>query len=80
MGVLCWSLVWCVFFIFFAIILMRKRELGALMVLLCLVTVGVLWLFLTVPWIGLQCVILVCPDDTHFFLIQDFSLGCVTKI
>ena len=28
-------------------------------------TVGVLWLFLTVPWVGLQCVIVVIPDHTH---------------
>ena len=25
----------------------------------------VLWLFLTVPWVGLQCVIVVFPDHTH---------------
>ena len=30
-----------------------------------LVTIGVLWLFLTVPWVGLLCVILVFPDHTH---------------
>ena len=28
---------------------------------------NVLWLFLTVPWIGLQCVIVIFPDHTHFF-------------
>ena len=28
----------------------------------------VLWLFLTVPWVGLQCVIVVLPDHTHFFV------------
>ena len=26
----------------------------------------VLWLFLTVPWICLQCLIVVFPDHTHF--------------
>ena len=36
----------------------------------CLVTVNVLWLFLTVPWVGLQCVIVVFPDRTHFLLKQ----------
>ena len=30
----------------------------------CIVTVIVLWLFLTVPWLGLQCVIVVFPDHT----------------
>ena len=28
-------------------------------------TVSVLWLFLTVPWIGLQCLIVIFPDHTH---------------
>ena len=37
----------------FAIILKRKRELVALLLLpyRCIVTVNVLWLFLTVPWV-----------------------------
>ena len=30
------------------------------------VTVNVLLLFLTVPWVGLQCVIVVFPDHNHF--------------
>ena len=44
----------------FAIIL-TKRELVALLSLSfgCLVTENVMWLFLTVPWVGLQCVIAV---------------------
>ena len=33
----------------------------------CLVTVYVLWLFLTMPWVGLQCLLVVFPDYTHFF-------------
>ena len=28
-------------------------------------SINVLWLFLTVPWVGLQCVIEVLPDHTH---------------
>ena len=50
----------------FAIILTRKRELVALLLLSfgCLVTINVLWLFLTVPWVGLQFVIVVFPDHT----------------
>ena len=31
----------------------------------CIVTINVLWLFLTVPWVGLQCVIVVFPGHTH---------------
>ena len=49
------------------IVLKRKKEPVALLLLSyrCLVTVYVLWLFLTVPWVGLQCVIMVFPDHTH---------------
>ena len=45
----------------------RKRELVALLLLTYgfLVTVNVLLLFLTVPWVGMQCVIVVFPDHTH---------------
>ena len=44
-----------------------KRELVALLLLSygCLVTVYVLWPFFTVPWVGLQCVIVFFPDHTH---------------
>ena len=44
-----------------------KRELVALLLLSyeCSVTVYVLWLFLTVPWVDLQCVIVVFSDHTH---------------
>ena len=49
---------------------MRKRELVALLSLSyrCFVTVNVLWLFLMVPWVGLQCVIVVFGDHTHFLI------------
>ena len=69
-GILYLSLFWyallCVLSSF-AIILKRKRELVALLLLShgCLVTVNVRWFFLTVPWIGLQCMIVVFPDHTH---------------
>ena len=47
----------------FAIILMRNRELIALLFLpVCPVTVNFLWLFFTVPWVGLKCVIVVFHD------------------
>ena len=51
----------------FAIILTRKRELIALQLLSfrCLVTLNALWLFLLMPLVCLQCVIVVCPDHTH---------------
>ena len=51
----------------FAIILKKTRSLVALLLLSyyrCRVTLNVLWLFLTVPTVGLQCVIVVFPDYT----------------
>ena len=55
----------------FAIILKRKRKLFALFLLSyrCIVTINVLWLFLTVPWVGLQCVVVVFPDHTHLLFV-----------
>ena len=54
----------------FAIILKKKRKLVTLLLLSyrCIVIINVLWLFLTVLWVGLQCVIVVFPDNTHYFL------------
>ena len=51
----------------FAIILKRKIKLVTLLLLpyRCFVAINVLWLFLTVLWVGLQFVIVVFPDHTH---------------
>ena len=64
----------------FAIIL-KKRKLVALLLLSdrCIVTINVLWLFLTMPWVGLQCVIVVFPDHTHLLLdTSKFSRSVIT--
>ena len=47
--------------------LKRKRRLFALLLLsyICIITINVMWLFLTVPWVGLQFVAVVFPDHTH---------------
>ena len=68
-SVFCYALL-CVYFSF-AIILKRKRKLVALLLLSyrCIVTIYVLWLFLTVPLHGLQYVIVVFPDHTHFHIM-----------
>ena len=50
----------------FAIILMGKRELVALLCLSSWCLLIVEWLFLAVPWVSLQFVIVVFPDPTHF--------------
>ena len=69
-GVLCWSLVWyAILYVLssFAFTLTRKRELAALLLLYfgCLATVNDLWVFLTVPWVDLQYMIVVSPAHTH---------------
>ena len=65
----------------FAIILMGKRELVALPSLSSWCLVIVLWLFLAVPWVCLQFVIVVFPDHTHtLFLIPKGSLMKVESI
>ena len=51
----------------FAIILMRMRELVALLSLSSWCLMIVVWLFLAVPWICLQFVIVVFSDHTHYF-------------
>ena len=77
-GVLCLSLfcyaLLCVHSSF-AIILKRKRKLVALLLLSyrCIVTINVPWLFLAVSCVGLQRVIVVFPDHTHFLK------GCADK-
>ena len=50
---------------------MAKRELVSLLCLSswCLVIVTVLWIILTVPWVGLQCVIVVFTDYTHLLFV-----------
>ena len=52
----------------FAIIFRRKRKLIALLLLSyrCFVTINILWLFLMVPLVGMQYVIEVFLDHTHF--------------
>ena len=61
-GFCVWSLFCYAVFIVLSSLAIIKRELVAL---LCLpVTVSVLRLFLTVPWVGLQCVSVVFPGHT----------------
>ena len=53
----------------FAIILMGKRELIALLSLSSWCLMIVVWLFLAVPRVGLQFVIVVFSDNTHLLLL-----------
>ena len=54
----------------FAIILMGKRELVALLSLSSWCLVIVVWLFLAVHWVCLQFVIVVFPDHTHLLFLM----------
>ena len=57
-----------------AIILMEERELVALLCLSSWYLVIVVWLFLMMPWVCLQFVIVAFPDHTHLlFSIFIFS-------
>ena len=58
-----------------AIILMGKRELVDLLNLSSLCLLIVVWLFLEVPWVCLQFVIVVFPDNTHFFSLAHSCVG-----
>ena len=60
----------CVCYIYVLLVLQSslKGKLRELVALLCLSSwclVIVIWLFLTVSWVDLQCVIVVFPDHTH---------------
>ena len=55
----------------FAIILMGKRELVVLLSLSSWFLVIVVWLFLAVPWVCLQFVIVVFPDHIHLLFLID---------
>ena len=54
----------------FAIILIGKRELVALLSLSSWCIVIVVWLFLAVPLVSLQFAILVFPDHTHILFFN----------
>ena len=53
----------------------RERKLDALQLLSyrCIASINVLWLFLTVPWVGLLCVV---PDHTHLLFV---SVRCSSR-
>ena len=54
----------------FAIFLMGKRELVALLTLSSWCLVMVVWLFLVVSWVCLRFVIVIFPDHTHYFPLR----------
>ena len=66
----------------FAIIPLRKRELVALLLLSsdCHVAVSVLCLCLMVPWIGLQCVIVVVPGHTRLLFNNKWQMLLVVEM
>ena len=73
-GALCLSFYWYAFLYVlssFTILLTRKRKLAAFALIGLMMSCdcyiySVLWRFLAMLWVGLQCVIIVFPDHTHF--------------
>ena len=63
----------CYVYSSFAIILMGKRELVALLSLSSWCLVIVVWLFLVVPWVCLQFIIVVFPDHTHYLGVFEMA-------
>ena len=63
-------------------LVLQKRGLVALLLLSfgCLVVVNILWLFLTVLWVGLQCVIVVFPDHTHLLFVVNYKRKYVHEV
>ena len=80
MSLFCYALL-CVHSIYysFAIILKRTRKLAALLLLStrCIATINVMWLFLTVPWVGLQYVIVVFLRENKLIGLLYFCSLCV---
>ena len=75
MSLICFALL-CVYSSF-AIILKRKRKLVALLLLSyrCIVTINVLWFFLSALWVGLRYMLVVFSDHTHLlFYSKDHAL------
>ena len=63
----------------FAISLIGKRDLVALLSLSSLCLVIVVWLFLAVPWVCLQFVIVAFSNHTHLLLVAYLSLSIPQK-
>ena len=80
---LCKCSLFCCSFLFvpysFAIILVGKRELVAMLNLSSWCLVMVERLFLAVPWGCLQFVIVVFPDHTHYFALVVLLMSCFCK-
>ena len=57
--------------------MMGKRELVALLSLSSWCLVIVVWLFLALPWVGLQFVIVVFPGQTHLLLFSAMEGRCI---
>ena len=75
---LCNFIIFCRTFLYFpssfAIILMWKTELDALLSLSSWFLVIVVWLFLAMPWVSLQFKIVVFPDHTHLLFLYSICM------
>ena len=68
-GPLCLSLFWyALLCVLSRVPIILKRKILFLLSHPCIAILYVLWLCLTVPWVGLQCVIVVFPGHNRFLL------------
>ena len=63
----------------FAIILMGKRGLVALLSLSSWCLVMAVWLSLAVPWVCLRFLIVVFPDHTHLLFLKSWTMVKVKR-
>ena len=63
----------------FAFILMGKRELVAMLNLSSWCLVSAVWLFLAMPWVCLQFVIVVFPDHKHLLFLNRVRISTTTN-
>ena len=59
---------------------MGKRELVSLLCLSSWWLVIVVWLFLTMPWVCLQFVIVVFPDHSHLLFLKRFIITVIGAV
>ena len=80
-GAPCLVLVFMHYWVFFLVLQSSCRWRESMITCFhCLPMISVLWLFLTVPWVCLRCVIVVLSDHTRLLFISQFIWGrCLSR-
>ena len=75
-------LFWCALLVYILVLQLSRWGRESCFFLLCLSTwclIIVVWLFLTMPWVCLQFVIVVFPDHTHFFVLSPWEIPVLSQ-